>query len=186
MTEVGLSTVVYAWAGPPSIRVTTQSVKHNGKQWLQHKVEADEGGIGAVAVATFAGKHLVVDHFRPAIGRTLTEFPRGFGGAPAIETTPEQQVCVTGARELLEETGIAASTTEFLGYIWPDSGILGSKVAVIAVAAQSAEAVGVHDGETDGHRWISQKELEGAIRAGEISDGITLAAYALWQAAEAA
>ena len=162
MTDTGSSTVVYEWAGPPRICVSTQPVSHNGNQWLQHKVEADEGGIGAVVVATFAGKHLVVEHFRPVTGRTLTEFPRGFGATPLIDASPECHACETGARELMEETGIAASTT-----------------------AESLEAVGSVDGETDGFFWITQDELAAAIRAGSISDGITLAAYAMWQVAEA-
>lgn len=185
MTDTGPSTVVYEWAGPPRICVSTLSVSHNGNQWLQHKVEADEGGIGAVVVATFAGKHLVVEHFRPVTGRTLTEFPRGFGATPLLDVPPECHACETGARELMEETGIAAARTDFLGYIWPDSGLLGNKVAVVSIVAESLEAVGSVDGETDGFFWITQDELAAAIRAGDISDGITLAAYAMWRAAEA-
>jgi 8-oxo-dGTP pyrophosphatase MutT (NUDIX family) len=184
MTDHGHRTEVYAWAGPPRISVSTQAVEHHGRRWVQHRVDADEGGIGAVAVATFAGKHLVVEHFRPVTGSTLTEFPRGFGTRPGEGRTFEQQACLDGVRELLEETGIQAEHAEFLGYVWPDSGILGSKVAVVAIAAESEDPVQSNDGEIDRFRWASKEEMARAIVTGEISDGITLAAYALWSAAK--
>ncbi|WP_218713936.1 NUDIX hydrolase [Arthrobacter sp. BF1] len=184
MTDQGDRTEVYAWAGPPRISVSTQSVEHQGRRWVQHRVDADEGGIGVVVVATFAGKHLIVEHFRPVTGSTLTEFPRGFGTQPPEGRTPQQHACNDGIRELLEETGLQAETAEFLGYVWPDSGILGSKVAVVAIAAQSQEPVQSNDGEIDRFRWATKEELARAIVTGEIADGITLAAYALWCAAK--
>jgi len=173
-------TTVYSWIGPPRITVSTKSVVHNGKQWMQHVVEGDEGGVGVVAVATHNGRHLLVEHFRPATNETLTEFPRGFGMAPSPGSTPEQQACIDAKRELLEETGIVANSAAFLGYIWPDSGILGNKVAVVGIEAKSEHPSSGTDGEIDGCQWATHQNVRMGIRTGRISDGITLAAYSLW------
>lgn len=182
MNEHTERTTVYSWPGPPRITVATQPVHRNGSQWLQHIVEGGEGGFGVVAVVTHDGKYLVVNHYRPVTGTSLVEFPRGFGRAPRHGLTVEQQACEDAEREVLEETGITTQNATFLGFIWPDSGLLGTKVAVVHVQAASHTPRAEQDGEIEQARWITKAELAQAIKDVGVCDGITLAAYAVWTA----
>lgn len=181
MTKLGPRTEVYSWNGPPEIRVSTMPVEHRGRQWLQHVVEGTEGGDGVVVVPVFAGKLLLVRHYRPVTGLTLTEFPRGFGRAADDGVSAEEQACLEGARELLEETGLIASNTKFLGHIWPDSGLLGTRVAVVCVETSAALIPESSDGEVDSRTWVHPNEVNHLIHSGQMRDGISLAAYALWR-----
>lgn len=182
MANLGVREEVYVWAGPPRISVSAEWIEYNGHKWLQHIVEGTEGGHGVVAVAEFAGKLLLVEHYRPATGTNLLEFPRGFGGAPPSGRTVQEHARAEGSRELVEETGMASSKSRFMGFIWPDSGILGNKVAVVSLIADSDREVQAKDGEIDDLRWVTPAELRGLIASGQVCDGITLAAYALWSA----
>lgn len=181
MDKVGQRTKVYSWDGPPEIRVSTMPVEHRGRQWMQHVVEGTEGGDGVVIVPVFAGMLLLVKHYRPVTGLTLTEFPRGFGRAAGEGVSAEEQACLEGARELLEETGLVASAAQFLGHIWPDSGLLGTRVAVVCIKTISEVIPDNSDGEVDSSAWVDPKEMNHLIQSGQVRDGITLAAYALWR-----
>lgn len=178
-------TEVWSSHGTPELKVLTQNVDHNGRQWLQHIVQADGGNAGVVVVATLGGKFLMVEHYRPVIGTTLLEFPRGFGAPPDPRLSAEDQGCANGSRELAEETGITSLSTRFLGHVWADSGLLGNRIAVVAVEAATQEPTHAVDGEIDAHRWLSAMQLMAEINAGRMCDGISLAAYALWCAQSA-
>lgn len=171
---------VWSSHGTPELKVLTQNVDHNGRQWLQHIVQADGGNTGVVVVATLGGKFLMVEHYRPVTGTTLLEFPRGFGAPPDPRLSAEEQSCANGSRELAEETGIVSLSARFLGHVWADSGLLGNRIAVVAVEAATQDSTQAVDGETDSHHWLSAKELTAEINTGRMCDGISLAAYSLW------
>jgi ADP-ribose pyrophosphatase len=182
MTTSPEKTVVYDWVGPPHIRLYRIPVTQGGRTWQQHIYGGNESGIGVVAVTTFKGKFLFVSQYRPAVGETLIEFPRGFGDPPEDGFTLEQQAIIDGERETLEETGIATKTSAFLGYIWPDSGIIGSKIAVVAIEAESDEPVAETDSEVESALWLDQFDFTEHLCSGRITDGVTLSAYSLWSA----
>ncbi|MGN5734304.1 NUDIX hydrolase [Arthrobacter psychrochitiniphilus] len=173
-------TEVWASAGKPKIQVLTQKVQHNGRHWLQHIVQADEGTVGAVALTRFEEKFLLVEHFRPVTGQTLLEFPRGFGNDPHPALGMDEQACADGVRELREETGITHERATVLGYIWADSGLLGNRIAIVVIQAAADHPDSPLDGEIDSQHWLTEAELAAAITSGRVCDGITLAAYALW------
>jgi ADP-ribose pyrophosphatase len=182
MTTKATKTVVYSWEGPPNIQLFRMPVTQGGHSWEQHIYGSNDNGIGVVAVTTFEDKFLFVSQFRPAVGHALVEFPRGFGHLPELGRTSNQQAILDAERETLEETGIAAKSSSFLGYIWPDSGILGYKVAVVAIEAESNCPVQHTDAEADSVFWLDATEFNEQLCDGRITDAITLAAYSLWSA----
>lgn len=182
MTTKATKTVVYSSEGPPNIQLFRVPVTQGGHSWEQHIYGSNDNGVGVVAVTTFEEKFLFVSQFRPAIGHTLIEFPRGFGNLPELERTVSQQAILDAERETLEETGIAAKGSSFLGYIWPDSGILGYKIAVVAIEAESNWPIQETDSEVDSVFWLDSTEFVEHLRDGRITDAITLAAYSLWNA----
>lgn len=182
MTTSSEKTVVYDWIGPPHIRLYRMPVTQGGRSWEQHIYGGNESGVGVVAITTFKGKFLFVSQFRPVVGETLIEFPRGFGDPAEDGRTLEQQAILDGERETIEETGIATKSSAFLGYVWPDSGIIGSKIAVVAIEAASDEPVSETDAEADEVLWLDQFDFTDYLCSGRITDGVTLSAYSLWSA----
>lgn len=132
------------------------------------------GADGAVVLCVRGGRELVVvEQERVGLGLRLWELPRGAADAD------DAGLVATGLRELCEETGIAAAEGTVLGGVHPDSGVLGTTVAVVLVhvdAAASATADGV---EVDAARWVPLDALPGLVARGELRDGISLAALAL-------
>lgn len=182
MTTKASKNVVYSWEGPPNIQLYRMPVTQGGRSWEQHIYGSNDNGVGVVAVTTFEDKFLLISQFRPAIGKLLIEFPRGFGNLPENGRTMNQQALLDAQRETLEETGIATKKSSLLGYIWPDSGILGYKVAVVAIEAESNWPIQSTDSEVDSVFWLDQSEFVDQICDGRITDSITLSAYSLWNA----
>lgn len=71
-----------------------------------------------VLAVTAAGKILLVEQFRPALGRSSLELPSGH-----LETGGESPEAAA-RRELLEETGYCADELKLLGVLDPDTGRL--------------------------------------------------------------
>jgi 8-oxo-dGTP pyrophosphatase MutT (NUDIX family) len=111
----------------------------------------------------------------------------------------------TALRELREETGIIVErdAAEFLQIIHADTGVLRDSVAIVSVQVSRDDVVSdpgsgtTADGETTGDgtvgkgitdwelsnmRWVPAGTMETMIAAGEIRDGITLAAWCIQQA----
>ncbi len=75
----------------------------------------------SVVALSCEGRLVLVRQFRPAVGRMTLELPSGH-----VEDgeSPEH----AARRELLEETGHAAETFQFLGNLSPDTGRLGNRM----------------------------------------------------------
>lgn len=142
-----------------------------------HRVVASSGVPGAVAVCVDEARAaiLFVRVQRAAIGRALLELPRGFGD-PGDESPRD-----TAKRELLEETGVGAEPVADLGVVYPDSGLLASRVHAVLLQAGDA-GCSEPDGEVDDVEWVGIDETWERVRRGDIADGITLAALHLFMA----
>ena len=181
--------LAYSWDGPPRLELWTQQVSHNGRSWRQHRLVADGGTPGVVVVGRYNGSFAMVEHWRPAAGRSFLEFPRGFGTS-SPETIGEKTVGVVlqtiisdGARELQEETGLEGTDFQLLGTVWADSSLLAGSASVLTATLVSDNPVGPVDGETDGLVWVAVEDFPRLMAAGQIADGLTLSAYALFMAA---
>lgn len=113
---------------------------------------------------------LLVHQYRAAIDLSLWELPRG-------QAEPEDlSLLETAQRELLEETGIPAKSFELIGYTYPDTGTLSSKVAVVKAYCDIIEPQSQPDGEVDDQHWFSQENLKELILNGSLSDSMSLSA----------
>ncbi len=122
------------------------------------------------------GLYVLVDQYRYGIGRSSLEFASG-----AIDPgeSPEE-----GARrELLEETGYAASELEYLGAFAPDpSKHTNFAHLFVATGATQVAEPNPDPGEDLHVALLSKSELDSAIASGRLIHGIHLAA--MWMASQ--
>jgi 8-oxo-dGTP pyrophosphatase MutT (NUDIX family) len=146
------------------------------------RADGTDGIYGVVDKPTFAlviprdGDRLhMVEQFRYPVGQREWEFPAGT--APGrVEVDPAE----LAAQELREETGLVAGRMEQIGQLHLAPG-MSSQRGNVWLATELTE--GPHqreDSEQDMRAaWFTSAELEEMIRAGEITDSPTLAAYLL-------
>ena len=126
-------------------------------------------GAPGVAVVCTDGAHvLLVRQYRYAIGADAWELPRGYGES----ADPAEDA----ARELHEETGIAADSLTRLGTLHPNTGLLATEIVVFAAVVHSRALPTVSNDEVEEARWFDAEELEEAVRTGLVTDAITLGA----------
>lgn len=134
-------------------------------------------GAGTVVVLTCRQEDvtsvLLVHQVRPGPGVTLWELPRG-----SAEPT-DRTLADTGRRELEEETGISVPEVRFLGVVYPDSGLLASKVGVVSAEMFDVQPASPKDAEADEVRWFTLDEVSELVASGELRDGISLSALLL-------
>jgi ADP-ribose pyrophosphatase len=127
-------------------------------------------GAGAATLPMLAdGRLLLVRHFRHESRGWCWEIPRGFAD-PDDEGGP-----ATAARELAEETGVAAGRVELLGRL-DDTEIYLARLDAADLPTTppgGAAAEGI-----DETRLVTPAELTTMLANGEITDGFLLAAYA--------
>lgn len=153
--------------------------KATGNRFSLHYASVKDGKTGAVCVVFHKDRLLLAKHWRVSIGEWEWEFPRGMGDS---SESAEQ----TAVRELHEETGLHAELTDVrrLGYIHADTGVLKDDIAVVLLEIPDATMPeSTHDWELKDPLWLLPAEVETMIADNEIRDGITLAAWSLWQAA---
>lgn len=145
-----------------------------GTRYQTKHVELMDGHAGAVCIVRFGSCLLMGCLWRPAIQALSLEFPRGMG-------EPGEGGVQTARRELEEEAGVAwVESAREVGVIYADTGLLSNPIWVVeVVAARDRLAVGP---ELLGAEWIEEVDVAAAVAAGRISDGITIAAWALWKA----
>ena len=124
--------------------------------------------------ATRDGQLLTVRQFRPALERSVLDFPCGH-----VEPgqTPEE----AARAELLEETGYVAGEIEFLGKLQSDVGRLTNKLWCFATrdaAPFSGEVKREPGVDLELHRLEDVPEL---IESGELGAAFTMAVLALAQ-----
>lgn len=148
------------------------------KDGAYHYVAGNTGGEGAVILPIIGQSLLLLQMQRVSQGlQTTLEIPRGFGNAG-------EGALMCAQRELREETGYALPIEDFtlLGHVRPDTGIQASRVAVFSVQIDPYAIAGPTDKEAKGRTLLALDDLPAAMRDGQIEDGFTLSALALWSA----
>ena len=126
-------------------------------------------GAAAVLVLDAEGRVLVVRQPREAAGKALWEIPAG-------KLEPGEAPEEAARRELLEETGLSASTLVPLGVIYPTPGYSGEVIHLYLAREVGGKAEA--RSEISQVRYMSPRELAELARIGE-GDGKTLAVLAL-------
>ena len=125
-----------------------------------------------VAASDPSGRLLFVELYRYPIAAWSLEMPCGYG-------EPGQSSAETAARELREETGLEAEEIRQVGVIRPNSAVLDSSLVLFSArVGESTPRPEVDEGIRDAC-GLTRAEVDEAIRAGRIFDGVTLAALTL-------
>ncbi|MEJ2865459.1 NUDIX hydrolase [Actinomycetospora flava] len=129
----------------------------------------------ALVVALDGDRLAMVEQYRYPLGLRRWEFPQGT--APDRAEMPPQDLA---ARELREETGLTAATWTYLGLLDVAPGLSSQRGRAFLATDLTEGRPEREDTEADMRfAWVTRTEFEKRIRAGEITDAQTLAAYAL-------
>ena len=134
---------------------------------------------GAIALLESpSGRFFLVEQYRFALEKVSLELPRG--GAE-----PGEDVVACALREAFEETGLIAdrTTASQLGVIAPDSGFVTYELPVVHARVDTETAPGpTLPDEIIRVHSLSIGEISQKIASGQLTDGYTMAALALWMA----
>jgi len=164
--------LVYTDQQNPWLKVFFDHLKFgDGREERYNRVVEVDGRPG-VAILPLDGQAVgLVRQYRYPIGQDVWEIPRGFGEGPDVKAD--------AARELREETGYLVSPGEFfdLGSLHPNSGLLASTVALLAVDCAGRHRESSFDeSEIAAFQWVGPERLDAMIRGNEIRDAFTLSA----------
>lgn len=122
------------------------------------------------------GKFVMVRQFRYLVGRFSTEFP---GGALTAGVEPKDNA----ARELREEAGLCAASLQLIGKFAPYNGVSNEICHVYSATDLTRVPPEPEPTEEIEILEMHPDEVARQIASGEIWDGMTIAAYALFVAA---
>jgi ADP-ribose pyrophosphatase len=128
-----------------------------------------------VVAVTNDGNFVMVEQDRHGTQQPSLEFVAGL-------IDPGEQAATTAARELEEETGYRAQALHELGWYYTDPAILTNKVTVFF--AENCEPTGrknQDEGEDVKLRLVDAGDVEQLISTSEITHGLSIAAWHLYQ-----
>ncbi|MCD2189258.1 NUDIX domain-containing protein [Actinomycetospora soli] len=129
----------------------------------------------ALVIALEGDRMMLVEQFRYPIGLRRWEFPQGT--APDRATMDPAELA---ARELREETGLTARSWHPLGLLDVAPGLSSQRGRAFLATDLVPGEPDREDTEADMRAaWFSRHEFEDMVRAGEITDAQSIAAYAL-------
>jgi len=121
------------------------------------------------------GRLVFIRQFRKAMERICFEVVAG-------NCDPGEPEEVSAARELQEETGYVANSLELLGPIFPSVGYCTERIDVFFAKVSEQGATAFDEDEHIEPVILTEAEMDEMIRAGEVDDAKTLAAWMLYKA----
>jgi ADP-ribose diphosphatase len=131
-------------------------------------------GGGVVVVPTDGSRVYLWPMYRYPIGSESLEFPRGAmeAGESAVEA---------GARELYEETGFTAVTTQAVGTIHADTGLITTSNAVVLVHINASRPgrsrLEATEAVAGPYLAVNEREMNDLICRGNVTCALTIAAF---------
>ena len=150
-------------------------IGEDGEIFPYERVMGSSGNDGVVMLTRCQGKFLLIRQFRHALRAEQLAFPRGFA-------EPGDSPAENAVRELREEIGaVLSGEPVLLGRIAPDSALTGDRAYVFQADLKSFSPNIGHEGLLE---WteVPEEEFDRLISSGQIDDGFTLGAYALYRA----
>lgn len=156
----------------PYTMMVVDLVSCNGRCFTYERSLPTVARGAVVSMPMYNGRFVLLRQFRHAMREMQYGFPRGFGeiGYSAAENLK---------KEISEEIGAEVTDCRLLGEVVSNSGLSGEKVSVYFCEVTEPQSKKGYE-EIDAMLTVSRPELESMIRNGEINDGFTLSAYALY------
>lgn len=163
------SRLVYSSPDNPWVSLYFDDVRFpDGTLGRYNRVVDGTGHDGVAILPVRDGKALLLNIFRYPIASYSLEIPRGYGESTSTALDAE--------RELREETGLSPEMIVPLGVVYPNSGLLQSRVWIFFATLGNDAAP--RDSEAESLVWLGITELRAAAADGEIADAISLSAIA--------
>ncbi len=129
----------------------------------------------AIVIALDSDRMAMVEQYRYPLAMRRWEFPQGT--APDRASMPAQELA---ARELREETGLTAASMEYLGLLDVAPGLSSQRGRVFLARGLTQGAPEREATEADmASAWVTRVRFEAMVRAGEVTDAQSIAAYAM-------
>ena len=135
--------------------------KHAMREIVRHV------GAAAVVPVDDDGNVTLVNQYRIALGRVLTEIPAG------KKDSPEEDPLLCAQRELSEETGLHAANWRYLTTIDTSPGFLTERIGLYLATGLSQGETHPDEDEFLGLVKMPLKEAVDKVMAGEIADSKT-------------
>ena len=129
---------------PPEIVTDGQHVQLMRRGSWEYVTRKKASGIVGIVAITNDGKLLLVEQFRPPLGKRVIEIPAGLAGD--IEGQEAEGLTEAARRELLEETGYAAEEMELLTSGAASAGITDEVISLFRATGLEKVASGAGDG----------------------------------------
>lgn len=131
-----------------------------------------DGAPGVIILPVCQGRVVLLRHFRHATRTWHLEIPRGFGEQGSASEA-------NARRELAEEIGAAGAGVHlvFLGEVYSDTGMSAASNKLYYAEIETYGKVDINEAIAKVHA-VPIAEFERLIRDNEITDGLTLSAYA--------
>ena len=139
-------------------------------KWEFARRRNTSGIVGIVAV-TDDGRLLLVEQFRPPVGKPVIELPAGLAGDVAGQEAEE--LATAAKRELLEETGYAARELEAVASGPPSAGLSDEVITLFVARGLTKAGPGAGDGSEqitlhevpvgEAHAFVDRKARDGCL-----------------------
>jgi ADP-ribose pyrophosphatase len=146
---------------------TAKPVVVKGKQ-KTYKVVDHPGGAGILAVR--GEEILLVEQFRPAVGKTILELPAGI-------IDPGETPLAAAQRELLEETGFTAGKWSSLGKVYATPGYSSETIHLFLAEELHPGEQQLDDGEDIAVRTVAISDFLRLLETDQVHDAKTVVAF---------
>jgi ADP-ribose pyrophosphatase len=131
----------------------------------------------AIVAALPDGRFALVRQYRKPVEQVMLEVVAG-------NVEPDEPLEDAARREVREETGYDAVRLQRLGALYPSPGYVDERIEIYAAELNPTPAdLALDEDEHVEVALLTAAEIDALIRAGEITDGKTLAAWLLYQKA---
>lgn len=156
-----------------AFNVRVDQVREPGMEKLQTREVVSHGPSAVILAHDPARGILFVRQYRHAVGRHLWELPAG-------GFNPGEQPRLAARRELREETGYFARKWKLIARFFPSPGFLDEEMYLFLAEELSEGDPQVEEDEHIEVAWFSFDAIAKMLNTGTLSDGKTLAAFALF------
>ena len=143
-------------------------VSRGGWEFAQRKSVT---GIVAILAVTDEGKIILVEQYRPPVGKRVIELPAGLAGDVAGQESEE--LAAAARRELMEETGYEAGEMNYLAEGAASAGITDEVINLFRATGLRKTGTGEGDGSEDitvhevpvagVRQWLDERRAEGCL-----------------------